>query len=227
MGPTTPHSQPQSGDLAYPLPSIPSANVVLAESYKVPAPAPPVISSNTQDDDGKDPILGDTAQGIVTLWNNCTSSSDDNSVTCQRIRDVYNFFLSDYQQTCGFSGSPDVPTMLTQVYGWAQFAGCSHALAENPGHSKAIAEYCELQYNYLFNTKPDEIFNPYTELIHKTLQSNAYAFSIDDKAAFKSVPSTDQGTSPGLVIVLGGPKGLVNNKQATLPNAKNFTQYCH
>src|SRR5579864_8726585 len=84
----TSSDQPYDGDLPYPLPSIPSANVLFAESYKTPAPAPPVLSSNTEDDDGLHPMLGSTAQGMVTLWNKCTSSSDNNSDTCKKIRTV-------------------------------------------------------------------------------------------------------------------------------------------
>ncbi|MGH2565006.1 MAG: hypothetical protein ACRDE5_10860, partial [Ginsengibacter sp.] len=44
--PTTPLKNPPSG-APYPLPQIPSANVVYAESFRVPPPAPPVLSSDT------------------------------------------------------------------------------------------------------------------------------------------------------------------------------------
>jgi len=222
-----PHDQPQNGDSQYPLPSVPSANVVFAESYKVPAPAPPVISSNIEDDEGRSPMLGSLAAGMVNLWNKCTTSSNNTSAVCHKIRTVFDFFSRNYNNTCGFSGSPSTPTMLTQVYGWAQFANCSSPLVKTPGYDTAIVEFCSLQYNYLINTPPDDIFNPYTQLIHGTLNSNAYAFSIDDKAAFKSVPSTDEGTSPGLIISVGGPKGLVYNTQAPLPDSGNFDKYCH
>jgi hypothetical protein len=118
--------------------------------------------------------------------------------------------------------------MLTQVYGWAQFANCSPPLVSTPGYGTAIVDFCGLQYNYLIKPrKAEDIFNLYTELIHETLKSNAYAFSIDDKAAFKSVPSMGMGTSPGLIITLGGPEGLVNRKQTPLPDAKTFEQNCH
>jgi hypothetical protein len=63
--------------------------------------------------------------------------------------------------------------------------------------------------------------------VHRTLNSNAYAFSIDDKAAFKSVPSAPGTSSNELIITIGGAKGLINNKQAPLPTAKNFATYCH
>ena len=172
-------------------------------------------------------MLGTNAAGMVDLWNKCTTSSGNTSAVCQQIRTVFDFFNRNYNNTCGFSGSPTTPTMLTQVYGWAQFANCSSPLVSTPGYDTAIVEFCSLQYNYLVNTPPDDIFNPYAQLIHGTLNSNAYAFSIDDKAAFKSVPSTDEGTSPGLIISLGGPEGLVYNTQAPLPDRSNFAKYCH
>ena len=106
---------------------------------------------------------------------------------------MYDFFLDDWRSTCRFSGSPSTPTMLTQVYGWAQFAGCPAALSDNRGYTNAITTYCTLQYNYLVNVDPTTLFNPYTQLIHKTLGSNAYAFSRDDKAAFKGVPEVKVG----------------------------------
>jgi len=226
--PTAPQPNPPDDQPPYLLPSIPSANVVFAESYKPIAPAPPVISSNTKTGDGADPMLGSIAKGMVTLWNKCTKTTSDKSVTCDEIRTVYNFFLSDWRDTCGnLSGPPSTPTMLTQVYGWAQFANCSPPLAANPGYTKAITTYCTLQYNYLVNANPTTLFNPYTQLIHGTLLSNAYAFSIDDKAAFKSVPSAGKGTSPGLIFTIGGSNGLPDTTQVPLPDKDTYVQNCH
>ena len=224
--PTVPHTTPQDGDAPYPLPSIPSANVVFAESYKNPAPAPPVLSSDTN---GPPPMLGSTAQAMVTLWTRCTTSND-NSPTCQNIRNVFDFLSRNYLTTCGLGPPlPDTPTMMTQVYGWAEFPNCppNIALVNTPGYNTAIADFCSLQYNYLTNVKPTEIFNPYTQLVHGTLNSNAYAFSIDDKAAFRSVPSAPGTSSDQLIITIGGAKGLINNNQAPLPTAKTFATYCH
>jgi len=132
--------------------------------------------------------------------------------------------------TCGLGTPlPDTPTMMTQVYGWAEFPNCPPkiALVDTPGYSTTIADFCSLQYNYLTNVKPTEIFNPYTQLVHGTLNSNAYAFSIDDKAAFRSVPSAPGTSSDQLIITIGGAKGLINNNQAPLPTAKTFATYCH
>jgi hypothetical protein len=217
--PTVPHMTPQDGDAPYHLPSIPSANVVFAESYKVPAPAPPVLSSNTNGI----PMLGSVAQGMVTLWTKCTTSSSDMSTTCRKIRNVLDFFSRNYLDTCGLPPPlPPTPTLLTQVYGWAEFPNCSKALADTPGYSDAIADYCDLQYNYLLQgIDAADLFNPYTREIHQTVGSNAYAFSIDDKAAFKSVPGD------GLIITLGGPHGLVNTDQFPLPTPATIHDYCH
>lgn len=217
--PTIPYPTPQDGNPPYPLPAVPSADTVLAESYRNPAPAPPVLSSDTNGT----PMLGSVAQGMVNLWTKCTTTSDS-SLTCQQIRNVFAFFSSNYTDTCGLGTQlPDTPTMMTQVYGWAEFPQCPAgvALVDTPGYTAAISNFCSLQYNYLANTKPSYIFNPYAQLVHGRLNSNAYAFSVDDKAAFKSVPSNR------LIVTIGGAKGLVNNKQAPLPNAKTYATYCH
>jgi hypothetical protein len=69
---------------------------------------------------------------------------------------------------------------------------------------------------------PKDIFNPYARLIHETLKTNAYAFSIDDKAAFLSVPGD------GLIITIGGPKGLAfPNEQYDLPTVETIPKFCH
>ena len=228
--PTVALPDPPEGFAPYVLPSIPSAFVMITESYKVPTPAPPVISSNSTPNEGLDPMIGKEGRELVQLWDTCTSSSDNNSDTCEQLRLVRDFFLLAYSD-CSNSGTPGKIEMLEQVYGWAQWPGCSRALAETHGYVEAITTYCELQYNYLFATPKsgnDDTFNAYNKLIHKGLDSNAYGFSIDDKAAFKSVPSTDQGTSPGLIITIGGPKGLPDpNNQVPLPDRKNFAEYCH
>lgn len=217
--PTVPHPTPQDGDSPYLLPAVPSAATVLVESFKDPAPAPPVLSSDTNGT----PNLGTTARAMVSLWTTCTTTADD-SPTCQDLRSVYKFFSTNYSTTCGLGTElPPQATMMAQVYGWAEFPNCpaNIALKDTPGYADAIADFCSLQYNYLTSTPPAAVFNPYARLVHGTLGSNAYAFSIDDKAAFKSVPS-DQ-----LVITIGGANGLPSNNQAPLPNAQTYATYCH
>jgi hypothetical protein len=56
--------------------------------------------------------------------------------------------------------------------------------------------------------------------LHATLQSNAYAFSIDDEQAFKSIPGT------GVIITVAGAGGLENKTQTELPTAGNYSQFC-
>jgi hypothetical protein len=74
--------------------------------------------------------------------------------------------------------------------------------------SKAINEYIQLQYNFM--SAPlnlQQQFNPFTQLVHGelTLNANSYAFSVDDAAGFQSNPGE------GLVIAIGGAKGLPND----------------
>ena len=67
---------------------------------------------------------------------------------------------------------------------------------------------------------PQDVFNPYVKLIHQTLASNAYAFSIDDAVAFKSLPGD------GIVITIAGAEGLENQTQTPLPTASTYRTYC-
>ena len=80
-----------------------------------------------------------------------------------------------------------------------QFPGCSTPLAQVAGYDATIGTYCDLQYNFFDPAVlPQDVFNPYVKLIHQTLASNAYAFSIDDAVAFKSLPGD------GVVITIAG-----------------------
>jgi hypothetical protein len=56
--------------------------------------------------------------------------------------------------------------------------------------------------------------------VHVTLGSNAYAFSIDDEQAFKSVPGT------GVIVTIAGAHGLENTTQTELPTAGNYNMFC-
>ncbi len=131
--------------------------------------------------------------------------------------------------------SPVVPenkyALLRYIYGWVPFnIGCNAAetvkqeLPSVDGGSKLPLSYVQVQYNY--DIKPnlaDNIsFNPYTPMVHNTvaqggLDSNAYAFSIDDKTAFQS----NSGT--GLIFAIGGATGLPNTTKVlpTVP-APNY-----
>lgn len=216
--PTVPFASPPPGVKAYPLPQISSTNTVYAELFRNPPPDPPVLSSDTQKGIGN---LGSTAQGTMDLWNKCTSSVADNSTTCQNIRTVNDFFVSDYHACFPGVSLPDTDIFLRDVYGWVQFPGCSTPLASVPGYADTIGKYCDLQYNFFDpSVQASDIFNPYVALIHQRLKSNAYAFSIDDAVSFKSLPGD------GIIVTVAGSNGLENTTQTPLPTAITYKQYC-
>jgi hypothetical protein len=83
--------------------------------------------------------------------------------------------------------------------------------------------YCQLQYNYLDpSVASDHVFNPYVKLIHQTLNSSAYAFSIDDKQSFKQVADT------GMIFTIAGTNGLTNKTATQIPqNIKQIGLNCN
>ena len=216
--PTIPLSSPPPGSEPYPLPQIPSTNTVYAESFRNPPPAPPVLSSDTLGGIGS---LGTAAQGTLDLWKKCTDSTTNGSATCQRIREVNDFFVDDYHECFPQAPLPSTQEFLRDVYGWVQFPGCSTALSKARGYKKAIRTYCNLQYNFFDpSVLPEYIFNPYVHLIHDTLASNAYAFSIDDAVSFKSI------AGDGIIVTIVGPNGLESKTQTPLPTASTYENYC-
>ena len=216
--PTIPLSQPPPGAQPYPEPQLPSTNTVYAESFRNPPPAPPVLSSDTLAGIGS---LGQVAQGTLDLWNKCTATPPLQSPTCARIRQVNTFFQNAYRQCFPGEPLPATTDFLRTVYGWVQFPGCTTPLSQLTGYDAAIGTYCALQYNFFDPTVlPADVFNPYVRLIHQTLASNAYGFSIDDAVAFKSLPGT------GIVITIAGVNGLENQTQTPLPTASTYETYC-
>ena len=208
QAPTIPLPQPPAGAQPYPEPQLPSTNTVYAESFRNPPPAPPVLSSDTLTGIG---VLGQVAQGTLDLWNKCTSQTPVQSPTCTRIRQINTFFVNDYRQCFPNQPLPGTTDFLRTVYGWVQFPGCATPLSQVAGYDAAIGTYCNLQYNFFDPTVlPADVFNPYVKLIHQTLASNAYGFSIDDAVAFKSLPGT------GIVITIAGVNGLENQTQTPL-----------
>jgi hypothetical protein len=118
---------------------------------------------------------------------------------------------------------PDFDSTIQAIYGFVPitFSGCTGgALKDTAGFKDAIGHYCDLQYNYLTGAPEEEIFNPYTRLIHDTLKSSAYAFSIDDKVSFKHVVGT------GIILAIAGANGLENKTAAPLPDKTNFKDQC-
>ena len=217
--PTIPLPDSPPGSEPYPLPQIPSTDTVYAESFRHPPPAPPVLSSDTLNGIGR---LGTLAQATLDLWKRCTASTTDGTATCQRIREVSSFFVADYQACFPRAPLPSTEDFLRTVYGWVQFPGCSTTLSSVPGYATTIATYCDLQYNFFDpSVLPEYVFNPYVRLIHQALASNAYAFSIDDAVAFKSVPGD------GVIVTIAGPDGLENETQTALPTPSTYRSYCH
>jgi Protein of unknown function (DUF3553) len=218
QNPTIPLSKPPAGGKPYPQPQLPSTNTVYAESFRNPPPAPPVLSSDTLSGIG---VLGQVGQATLDLWNKCTSSTPTQSPTCTKIRQVNTFFVNDYRQCFPGKALPSTEEFLRDVYGWVQFPGCSTPLAQVAGYDAAISTYCDLQYNFFDPAVlPADVFNPYVKLIHQTLASNAYAFSIDDAVAFKSLPGD------GVIITIAGADGLENQTQTPLPTASTYKTYC-
>jgi hypothetical protein len=218
QAPTIPLPAPPAGGKPYPQPQLPSTNTVYAESFRDPPPAPPVLSSDTPGGIG---VLGQVAQGTLDLWEKCTATVPAQSPTCTRIRQVNSFFVDNYRQCFPGQPLPGTEVFLRDVYGWVQFPGCTTPLAQAPGYAAAIATYCDLQYNFFDPAVPPaDVFNPYVKLIHQTLASNAYAFSIDDAVSFKSLPGT------GITITIAGAKGLLNPTQTPLPTASTYQSYC-
>ncbi len=212
---------------AYPQPQVPSANFMFAESFRDPAPAPPTLSSDADSHWVKQPAqgkLGDVGEATLKLWDKCMNGGTGK--TCAQIQAIRDFFVADYK-AC-FAREPNLkdPAVLHEflrdVYGWAQFPGCTESLADkNPKeYPDAIKTFCDLMYNF-FTVKDDaDVFDPFVKLIHVTLKSNAYAFSIDDAQAFKSIEGT------GVIITVAGSQGLENTTQTELPTKGNYGTFC-
>ena len=228
----------------YELPKLAGTFNMLVESFRDPPPIPPVLTSDPPDFSSfstskcnpsppppfTTPDLGTAGQRVLKLWHDCTDASNNprppgstpfKSTTCIELRKQFNFFQTNYISTC--KKEPDFTSTILAIYGFVpiNFGGCKGgALNETAGFKAAIGLYCDLQYNYLTEIPEAEIFNPFTQLIHDTLKSSAYAFSIDDKVSFKHV----QGT--GIILAIAGANGLENKTAAPLPDAHNFKDQC-
>lgn len=183
------------------------------------------------------PGLGTNGKALVDLWTKCTTTNDQ-SDTCNKIRQVNQFFLDNFKLNPSCTATPDQPAVMFAVYGWVPikfplYPKENEKICEGPAlvtqkdaYNKAILTYCELQYNYLTPNLPQElVFNPYTKLIHGTLGSSAYAFSIDDAQAFRHIEA------PGVIITIGGTSGLDDPTPTPLPNGNPadpnyFLKFC-
>ena len=217
----------------YQLPKLPGTFNMLVESFRDPPPIPPVLTSDPPKFPSMSkcnpsppppfatPKLGIVGQGVLNLWHECTDNSNNGSSICVRLREQFSFFQTNYISTC--KKMPDFNSTIQAIYGFVPitFSGCTGgALKDTAGFKDAIGHYCDLQYNYLTGAPEEEIFNPYAQLIHDTLKSSAYAFSIDDKVSFKHVVGT------GIILTIAGAKGLENKTATPLPDKTNFKNQC-
>lgn len=235
---------------AYKLPKLPGAFNVFTASYlgseRGAPPIPPVLSSNPANWKTvysnnacipssvppfiDPPALGATGVAMLDLWTKCLNGVSDASETCRQIRGIVDIFRKSFAKTCANTPTPPLDNIMQAVYGWVPivYRGCRGAdLVTVPGFAPAQTEYCKLQYNYLTlpGAQKQYIFNPYTALIHSPavlngLASSSYAFSIDDKLSFKSVPAQ------GVVIAISGLTGLSNKQATPLPTKDTIFDHC-
>jgi hypothetical protein len=153
---------PYKNTVAYAVPKLPGAAVMLTESYAGSAPAtnppiPPILTSNpppavfaefyptaTTSTDTclstgvapfSAPALGTTGQGIATLWDNCITKMAGGD-ECIDIRKVRDFFIENYIETCGVSNTPDLVSARRDIYGFVPitFANCTGGILKNTLH---------------------------------------------------------------------------------------------
>src|SRR5262249_47704973 len=121
---------------------------------------------------------------------------------------------------------PKDAAFLYFVYGWVEFnVKCGNkalpVAADLPPASHSILDYIAMQYNYEdYPAAPERWFSAYTRLVHASeadggLDAAAYAFSIDDQASFLSNDGLE--VPGGLILAVGGPKGLVNGVRHAPP----------
>jgi hypothetical protein len=170
-------------------------------------------------------------QDLMNQWTACTA---DKPVDCPDsaiykeentvFTDSYTTYIGNcnnippYLMPVNGTKLPSLVAFLRFVYGWVPFnINCAEPDLPTanmpPAGSRAPIDYINVQYNYQTrSTAPKQWFNPYVRFIHANppagLAATAYAFSIDDQASFVS---NSGGSLPGgLIIAVGGPKGLPN-----------------
>jgi hypothetical protein len=192
---------------------------------------------------------GRAIRDLIEQWQTCTKDSA-NAVNCpqfemyQQLNTYFKSNYAGYREKGNIGDCPNlnnrlyypVPNGLTDlnimpyVYGWVQFnSGCKSAfndLEVSPGPKSRFNDvqfdYIHyLQYNYEGykgkDLKQQQWFNPFVRLVHsKEINASSYAFSVDDAAAFQSHPGE------GLIISIGGAKGLPNDTPVRLP--ANYTK---
>jgi hypothetical protein len=199
---------------------------VFTETYRTDAngarfiPSPPLVTSNLPDTASVMP--GTAVSNMIKLWTQC--SAPDPASTCAAIT-IVKTALDDAGCPNPLYNPGMIPaTQLDLVYGWVN-NGCASdfrpSIPPTPAQQKTFEDYLKLQYNYCGDVpspEPDclpahvpaqSLFNPWTQLIHKTLRSNAYAFSVDDSVGFVLLDGD------GLIISVGGTANLPCPHQLT------------
>jgi hypothetical protein len=186
-------------DGAYPGTVVVGTDVVFTETYATFAdgsrfvPSPPLVTSNLPDTPSVTP--GVAVSNMINLWGQCSPA---NSTTCTAITDIQTALAAAGCPNPLYSPGNIPATQLHLVYGWVN-SGCTGDFRDDTTHQ----DFLQLQYNYdKANVPPKSIFNPWTQLIHDTLGSNAYAFSVDDAVGFALLDGD------GLIITVGGPANL-------------------
>ncbi len=185
--------------------------------------------------------IGQSVTDLIDQWKTCTSGDSVNCPDYKLYQQVNQYFTGNHREyiehpvnSC--TGKYPIPDRLTAlnimpyVYGWVPFnRECNSAtfndLKDSPGpetwFDTTQANYVLLQYNYRTITAANkkQRFNPFTDLIHgvDNLNANSYAFSIDDLRGYQNHPGE------GLIIAIGGPKGLPNTKPV-LPDKANYAK---
>ncbi|MCW8399105.1 hypothetical protein OQJ26_09905 [Legionella sp. PATHC038] len=151
---------------------------------------------------GNSQLTSSAAQiaALTAYWNNCsTNAASPDYANCTA---VFNLFDANYFACNGTHLSGPTVLPMQNIYGYLAF--CATPL---PSSGAGFDAYTALQYNYKNYSSYAQDFNAYTSLIHQALQMNVYAYSVDDAVGFISTIGN------GLVITVGGAKGLPNSQQ--------------
>ncbi len=169
---------------------------------------------------------------MKALWQTCTAAgSADQRPICLYMRNVKTLFVTNYnnyqanytQLGCDASKTPVALTpalLFSHVHGWGPFnehcGAATNLLEQTPGYVEdTFRKYREVKEEFDgLQYWPNGAFNPYSLLIHGKDYINTpyvYAYSVDDAVGNMQVAGT------GLIIAVGGKRGLPNPKPASKP----------
>lgn len=171
---------------------------------------------------------------MTRLWRDCMSGARTDEI-CTGIHAVNDLFQANYQsyranfKSFGCTGQPvrlNEATLLRHVYGWGPFnENCNSAtfnLLENtPGYAARNHQAYQVVKDQFDDLQywPTGEFDPYVVLIHGEDYINApnvYAYSVDDAVG------NMQADGDGLIIAVGGTRGMPNPDPATPPIHVSF-----